>query len=403
MPEGHSIHRHARILTTLFGGRPVHTSSPQGRFAAGAQILDGRIPGRAQAWGKHLFWPFFSAADVPALPADAPISPADAPAPPVAATDTNSAVSVPTNSAFAESAGTAFAESANAVVAAHPHAAENSSAENAPAENAELVIPEAELGEEGPVWLQIHLGLYGKWAFAGAGVADLGGAGIQISPTEDSGMMAAMRQATDGGKDMTTSLQFPEDNIEVTAALAPRPTTRLRIVGAAAVAQLTGPAQCNILTGAEVQEKLATLGPDPIRNQPGDRERFVEGVRRRRIPAGQAVMDQSLVAGPGNIYRADCLWHIGISPHRPANKVSVQRWEKLWDDLCFYMSKDVATGIIITIPPEYQPDPIPADDPELSRFVAYHRTGRPCVRCGATIAEEKMAGRRLFWCPGCQH
>ncbi|MDY5148375.1 endonuclease VIII [Actinotignum sanguinis] len=339
MPEGHAIHRHGRILTALFGGEAVAASSPQGRFAEGAALLDGMRAGRAHAWGKHLFWPFLSARE-----------------PAAAAPGT----------------------------------------------------PDVELGDPQATWLHIHLGLYGKWAFAGPGVAGLHGAGIRVSPTEDSGM----RKTIDGGQDSTTRLVnaaspggrdgLPEDNIQVLVELATTPTTRLRLAGPEAVAQLTGPARCEILSGEEVLGVIARLGPDPIRNEEGDRQRFVTGARRRKIPAGQVVMDQAVVAGPGNIYRADCLWRTGISPLRPANKVSESRYRQLWDDLVLCMGRDVDSGIIVTIPPEYQPDPIPAGDPELSRFAVYHRTGRPCVRCGAIIREELMAGRRLFWCPGCQ-
>ncbi|MDK6630667.1 endonuclease VIII, partial [Actinotignum timonense] len=165
MPEGHAIHRHGRILTALFGGDAVAASSPQGRFAEGAALLDGLRAGRAHAWGKHLFWPFLS------------------------------------------------------------------TSEQAAADG----IPTVELGDPQATWLHIHLGLYGKWAFAGPGVAGLHGAGIRVSPTEDSGM----RKTIDGGQDGTTRLVeaapaggrdgLPEDNIQVLGELATTPTTRLRL------------------------------------------------------------------------------------------------------------------------------------------------------------------------------
>jgi endonuclease-8 len=55
MPEGHTIHRIAKDLRRDLAGRPVAASSPQGRFAAGAARLDGRVPVRFEAYGKHLF------------------------------------------------------------------------------------------------------------------------------------------------------------------------------------------------------------------------------------------------------------------------------------------------------------------------------------------------------------
>lgn len=55
MPEGHTLHRLARLHQRKFGGQPVGVSSPQGRFADGAAIVDGRVLRRASAYGKHLF------------------------------------------------------------------------------------------------------------------------------------------------------------------------------------------------------------------------------------------------------------------------------------------------------------------------------------------------------------
>ena len=55
MPEGHTLYRLAREQTTLFAGRPVHVTSPQGRFEAGAALLDGRVLDEVFSYGKHLF------------------------------------------------------------------------------------------------------------------------------------------------------------------------------------------------------------------------------------------------------------------------------------------------------------------------------------------------------------
>ena len=58
MPEGHTIHRLARDHTPLLVGRTVTASSPQGRFAQGAALLDGRRVERIDPYGKHLFYVF---------------------------------------------------------------------------------------------------------------------------------------------------------------------------------------------------------------------------------------------------------------------------------------------------------------------------------------------------------
>jgi endonuclease VIII len=56
MPEGHTIHRLAREHTRLLAGRTLRVSSPQGRFDAGAALLDGRMLERVDPYGKHLFY-----------------------------------------------------------------------------------------------------------------------------------------------------------------------------------------------------------------------------------------------------------------------------------------------------------------------------------------------------------
>ena len=55
MPEGHTLHRLAGALSAAFAGTVPAVSSPQGRFAAGAELLGGRRLEEASAWGKHLF------------------------------------------------------------------------------------------------------------------------------------------------------------------------------------------------------------------------------------------------------------------------------------------------------------------------------------------------------------
>jgi len=55
VPEGHTLHRLARLHQRRFGAHPVAVSSPQGRFADGAAAVNGRVLRKATAWGKHLF------------------------------------------------------------------------------------------------------------------------------------------------------------------------------------------------------------------------------------------------------------------------------------------------------------------------------------------------------------
>ncbi|AZQ77789.1 Fpg/Nei family DNA glycosylase [Flaviflexus ciconiae] len=243
-----------------------------------------------------------------------------------------------------------------------------------------------ELGEDGPDWLHVHLGLYGSWSFDGDTefiAEDTIGA-----PRRKIGEQEKLAEGDD--ERVMTDWEPP----------IPRDTVRIRLAQEHGIADLTGPNQCRVLDGSGVRTVLNRLGPDPLRNYPGDRERFISLVRKRRVPVGQLVLDQAVTAGPGNIYRADCLFRVGINPLRPGNRVSEARLGLLWDDLVSAMNEGKRDGIILTNPPEYVPED-PADEDD-RRFAVYHRTGRACWRCGTKIVESDMAGRRLFWCPGCQ-
>src|SRR5262245_25453104 len=63
MPEGHTIHRLARMHQRLLRGHKVAVSSPQGRFTAGAALFDGQVLRRVEPYGKHLFYRFEGVAD----------------------------------------------------------------------------------------------------------------------------------------------------------------------------------------------------------------------------------------------------------------------------------------------------------------------------------------------------
>ena len=355
MPEGQAIHRIARLINERFEGADVVASSPQGRFSDGARRLDGLTAGRAEAWGKHFFMPFADGGSF-------------------ARADNGPSSGMPAGSALQseEESSSGRLNAKNAIAPGAEHLAETP-------------LGGTSLGDDGPLWLHIHLGLYGRWHFTGEGSDAIVGAGVR------SGNHNAVNVGAGS-------------------------TVRLRLAANGFTADLTGPSRCEILDGPGVRAAVSKLGPDPVRNEPGDRERFVEAVRRRRSPVGQLVLDQSIAAGPGNIYRADCLFRVGISPLRPGNKVSAERLKALWDDLVETMQADVPDGVIRTVPESLRPEPAEAsdvrnpdaadgadgEDPEAQRFAVYHRTGRPCLRCGTPVAEKEMAGRRLFWCPSCQ-
>jgi endonuclease-8 len=263
VPEGHTIHRLAREHRTLLVGKPVRVSSPQGRFAAGAALLDGREVTRVEPYGKHLWYRF-----------------------------------------------------------------------------------------DGSQLLHVHLGLYGKFA------------GGPLPPPE------------------------------------PRGALRLRMTTDEIWLDLRGPTHCDLVTPAERKAVLARLGPDPLRPN-ADPELAWQRIVRTRTPIGQLLMDQSVLAGVGNVYRAEILYRAGLSPFRPGHDVDREVWDALWLDLVVHMKAGVRTGRIVTterVDRDRRSGPPTRED---SHYV-YRRAGLPCRRCGTEVRTEIMASRNLFWCPVCQ-
>ena len=273
MPEGHTLFRLARTIDDHFGGRVVRVTSPQGRFADSAGLLDGTRLVGAESYGKHLFVDF-----------------------------------------------------------------------------------------EHDRQVHVHLGLYGK---------------LVVSPGE-----------------------------------APPPVgqVRLRLVAGngdgrpPAYGDLRGATACELMTGEQQHALVARLGPDPLRAD-ADWTRAWERVGRSRAPVGGLLMDQSVLAGVGNVYRAEVLFRHRVDPLRPGSSLRRGTFEQMWNDLVVLMADGVRLGRIDTVRP--RPDAalvgrLPEADTHGSPVYVYRRAGEPCFVCGSRVRTQELAGRNLFWCPRCQ-
>ncbi|WP_371784901.1 Fpg/Nei family DNA glycosylase [Streptosporangium subroseum] len=267
MPEGHTIHRLAGEHRRAFVGTVVHAESPQGRFAAGALQIDGRVLTEADAHGKHLL-----------------------------------------------------------------------------------------LGFDDERWLHVHLGIYGKYAFG------------PVPAPPPIGMV------------------------------------RLRLRNAEKYADLRGPNTCELLDPSEKKTLHARLGPDPLRAD-ADPEVAWRRISRSRTSIGVLLMDQTVVAGVGNIYRAEALFRQGVDPSRPGRELTHERWTAIWADLVFLMAEGVRVGHIDTVRPEHTPEAMgrpPRVDGHGGEVYVYRRSNMPCFLCGTEVRTEVLSGRNLFWCPTCQ-
>ncbi|SFB97600.1 Fpg/Nei family DNA glycosylase [Streptomyces aidingensis] len=187
---------------------------------------------------------------------------------------------------------------------------------------------------------------------------------------------------------------------------APEPAgqIRLRLTGPDGWADLRGPNTCALLTGAGKDAVHARLGPDPLRPA-DDPDRAWRRISRSRTPIAVLLMDQSVVAGVGNIYRAEVLFRHGIDPRRPGRAVGRAEWEALWADLRLLMREGVRTGRIDTVRAEHLPEAMgraPRVDAHGGEVYVYRRAEQRCHICAQRVRATELMGRNLFWCPGCQ-
>ncbi|MDX6258307.1 MAG: endonuclease [Frankiales bacterium] len=175
---------------------------------------------------------------------------------------------------------------------------------------------------------------------------------------------------------------------------------RLRLVTDDDWMDLRGATTCELMEPYEVAALVARLGPDPLRAD-ADPVRAWQRIARSPTPIGALLMDQKVLAGIGNVYRAEILYRHRIDPFLPGRQLSEQIWMHLWADLVTLMRAGVRTGRIETVRAEDRPrvrGPLARNE---AGYV-YRRQGLPCRVCGAEIRTEVMAGRNLFWCPRCQ-
>ena len=215
MPEGHTLHRLARLHQRRFGRAPVMVSSPQGRFVDGAAAVSGRVLKKASAWGKHLFHHY-----------------------------------------------------------------------------------------EGGRVVHVHLGLYGT---------------------------------------------FTESEVPMPLPVG---QVRMRMVGTDFGTDLRGPTVCEVIDEPEVDDVVARLGPDPLRRD-ADGSLAWARITKSRRPIGALLMDQTVIAGVGNVYRNELLFRHRIDPYRPGVKIGADEFDAMWTDLVELMKVGLRRGKIITMEREH--------------------------------------------------
>ncbi|MFH0411904.1 Fpg/Nei family DNA glycosylase [Corynebacterium sp. L4756] len=194
--------------------------------------------------------------------------------------------------------------------------------------------------------------------------------------------------------------QFLFENPEVM-----RGQIRLHISNGEMAANLRGPQFCRLIDEAEYDTMLSKVGWDPLR--PGtDPAPLRKKVQASRRALGSLLLDQKLFAGVGSIYRTEALFRAGILPERAGAMLTDAQFDALWHDLVELMERGVAVGKIDTVRDEHMPEAMgrdPRKDDHGGEVYVYRRAGQPCHVCGTEVQVRVMEGRKVFWCPTCQH
>lgn len=199
--------------------------------------------------------------------------------------------------------------------------------------------------------VRVHLGIYGKWRY------------------------------------------FDSNKVEIVGQV------RARFYNTDFLADLRGPTVCEVIETQLVDLHKKRLGPDPTNPDPrkASQERFVSRVRSSKSAIGLLLMNQSVISGVGNVYRAELLFRAKLSPHRIGTSLSQKQAVDIWQDAVLLMNIGVAKGFMVT-----RQDQLNSRKISDERNYVYKREGLACLRCRGTVVLELMATRKLYWCPGCQ-
>lgn len=181
----------------------------------------------------------------------------------------------------------------------------------------------------------------------------------------------------------------------------PQGAIRLRLATDAVAWDLSGPMTCTVDTPAIRARVLANAGPDPLRRD-ADPDQFVARLTRRASPVAVVLLDQSVISGLGNVYRAEICFLAGLHPLTPARELSSADAKALWELSVDLLTIGLRLNRIVTRDPAEVGVSAPGRISNAERLYVYKRGGEPCRRCHTPIVWADVGGRRVWWCPVCQ-
>jgi endonuclease VIII len=174
----------------------------------------------------------------------------------------------------------------------------------------------------------------------------------------------------------------------------PRGAVRVRLASPTHVVDINGPNTCEVLDGARLTALTDRIGPDVLRTD-ADPERAFARIARSRTGIGTLIMDQSVMAGVGNIYRSEILWRQRLHPDVPGVLIDRGAFRRIWDDAAHLLAIGVKMNAIITNEAAEA-----AESPYGERVNIFEKSR--CPACAGAIRKFEIAGRRAFACEACQ-
>ncbi len=180
------------------------------------------------------------------------------------------------------------------------------------------------------------------------------------------------------------------------AAPTPRGAVRLRMQVPGACLELSGPTACTLVSDAERAELCARLGPDLLRDDADPALAWARVAKSRRA-IGALLLDQSILSGVGNVYRAEGLFVTGLHPETPGNALRKADFTRLWETLRAMLQKGVRDRRIVTVA---HPEKSAARVRRGERTFVYGQSH--CRRCEGPVERSVLAARTMYACPACQ-
>ncbi|MBS4219913.1 bifunctional DNA-formamidopyrimidine glycosylase/DNA-(apurinic or apyrimidinic site) lyase [Bacillus sp. FJAT-49711] len=155
----------------------------------------------------------------------------------------------------------------------------------------------------------------------------------------------------------------------------------------------------HLLSSEMLEKELQNIGPEPL-DPNFSLDAFLDALKGRRSNIKTSLINQECIAGIGNRYSDEILWHAQLLPERKMHELDRDHFYRLYDSIKFILKQGIQNG-------GYMSEPLFFGDHRTggySRMMKVHgREGTPCERCASAIIKTEISSRKTYFCKNCQH